>query len=77
MYGIAAGLAAVSYRNAGSSNIVTVSIILGLLGICLESIQWWLPYRSFNPKDILANILGIVAFFILRYICRILVGRIR
>lgn len=38
------------------------SIFLGLLfAVFLESIQWFLPYRSFNVNDLIANSVGVLA----------------
>ncbi|MDW7679432.1 MAG: VanZ family protein [bacterium] len=33
-------------------------------GILLETIQLWLPYRSFNVFDIVANLSGIMLFYL-------------
>ncbi len=37
----------------------TVAVILLALGFVLEMVQWRLPYRSFEPADLLANATGV------------------
>jgi VanZ family protein len=32
-------------------------------GLLIEGIQYFIPYRSFNPLDIMANMSGILAAF--------------
>jgi VanZ family protein len=36
-----------------------VALALITLGIALELVQWTLPYRSFEPADMLANAVGV------------------
>jgi glycopeptide antibiotics resistance protein len=36
-----------------------------LFSVFLEIIQRYLPYRTFNPKDIIANALGIFSFVVI------------
>lgn len=36
-----------------------------LYGVACEAIQLFIPYRSFNPVDIAANVLGIGLFYVL------------
>lgn len=49
--------------NAAFHNTLFPFKMLGLIliyGTVLELIQYFLPYRTFNPLDILANIIGVV-----------------
>ena len=31
------------------------------LGFLMEMVQWWLPYRFFEPADLVANAVGVAA----------------
>jgi len=44
--------------------ISVIGVLLFVLGTGLEILQAYLPYRTFNPKDIAANILGLGAGFL-------------
>ncbi len=41
-----------------------------LYGVVCEVIQLYIPYRSFNPVDIAANVLGMVLFYVLYIFCK-------
>ena len=45
------------------SFVVWTGLLVFLYGVILEVVQFYLPYRTFNPKDIIANTLGIFFFF--------------
>jgi len=59
MYSIVAILSWIAFRKSRIRIILILGSSLLILGICLEFIQLYLPYRTFNPKDILANITGL------------------
>ena len=42
--------------------VVAASVIV--LGMLLEAIQWRLPYRMFDPADLIANLIGVASGFI-------------
>ncbi|MHB2149515.1 VanZ family protein [Calditrichota bacterium LG25] len=37
-----------------------IGMVVLLWGIGLEAVQYWLPYRSFNVFDMLANVCGVL-----------------
>jgi VanZ family protein len=39
--------------------------VVFLIGMLLEGAQYFVPYRSFNPLDLIANLCGIALFAIL------------
>ncbi len=43
--------------------VVAAGVIV--LGMLLEAIQWQLPYRMFDPSDLIANLIGVVAGFMI------------
>ena len=42
------------------------------MGVALEVVQFYVPRRSFNPKDILSNGLGLAGF----YMCHVIYNKI-
>ncbi len=40
---------------------LVILVLIGILGICLEWLQMAVLERTFNPDDILGNVLGLVA----------------
>lgn len=36
-----------------------------LYGVASEVVQYWIPYRSFNINDMLANLIGVAAGFVI------------
>jgi len=42
-----------------------VALFLLALGLVLEMVQWRLPYRFFEPADLLANATGVMVGFVL------------
>ena len=32
----------------------------GVIGVVAESVQYWIPYRSFNPSDMMFNLAGVL-----------------
>ena len=63
-YLIAAVLSWIAFRNHNAWVISIIGLLLFVLGTGLEILQAYLPYRTFNPKDIAANILGLGAGFL-------------
>ena len=31
-----------------------------ILAVCAEGLQYWIPYRSFNPMDMIFNVTGVL-----------------
>ncbi len=60
-YLIATILSWIAFRHHHNRMIFIIGILLFVLGIGLETLQIYLPYRTFNPKDIAANTLGLFA----------------
>lgn len=56
-----------SYANDKLNPLMHIIMINITLGLCLEFVQYLLPYRSFNILDIYGNLIGIglALFFIL------------
>jgi len=63
-YFVAAGLMYWAYRRDSLSFILFCGLIIFMFSVILESVQLWVPDRTFNPVDIAANGLGI-GFFVL------------
>lgn len=62
-------------KNGKSSKLIAVAFVSSVsLGILLEGLQYLLPYRTFNPYDILANMTGalfaLVVFYAYKRISR-------
>ena len=36
-------------------------VLVPVLGVVIEAIQYFLPYRAYNPVDILANMCGVIS----------------
>lgn len=51
-----------SFRLKGTVFLLLSSFLVFLYGIALEIVQFYLPYRTFNPRDITANAFGIILF---------------
>jgi VanZ family protein len=64
MYLITAILSWKAFHKSGTRIIISIASALFILGLCLEIIQIWLPYRTFNSMDIGANIIGLVAGYV-------------
>ncbi len=58
-YFIATLLCSKAFRKVSFNFILTSVVIISLYGILLEVVQLFLPYRTFNYYDILANFVGI------------------
>ena len=50
--------------------VIITFIALFLLGIVFEIVQIYVPHRTFNPKDIAANGLGLAGV----YVCNMLIS---
>lgn len=52
------------FRDRETFLIIAISLIAAF---CLEGIQYFLPYRRFNPLDLLSNLIGVTisSFFIM------------
>ena len=54
----------IGFREYGIKIILKIGFALLLINISLELVQIYLPYRTFNPKDIVANTAGLVSGYI-------------
>lgn len=63
-YFIAASLCYFSYRRNTIKFVLFSSLLLFLFSLILELVQFILPYRTFNIRDVYANAVGIILFFI-------------
>jgi len=68
---IAGALYFLSFGNKRQRIVIITFISLFMLGILFEIVQIYVPHRTFNPKDIVANGLGLAGV----YVCNKLVGR--
>ncbi|MCK4817315.1 VanZ family protein, partial [bacterium] len=62
-YFIAGALYFLAFGNKRQKSIFITFIALFLLGVLFEIVQTYVPNRSFNPKDIAANGLGLAGFY--------------
>ena len=69
-YFVAGALYFVAFRNNRQRVVLITFFALFLLGVLFEIVQIYVPHRSFNPKDIAANGLGLAAV----YVCWQLIG---
>jgi VanZ family protein len=44
---------------------VWAGLLIFLFSVVLEIVQFYLPYRTFNVYDVVANGVGILSFFII------------
>jgi VanZ family protein len=70
-YFIAALLLILAFGKKGQAYLLIALIALFLLGILFEIAQLRIPKRSFNPVDIAANGIGLVAFYVCYHLTRI------
>jgi len=61
-YFIGALLCYYAFKFSGITSIFLSGFSVFLWGVVLEIVQIWMPYRNFNPADIVANTFGITAF---------------
>jgi len=61
-YFIAALLCHYNFRRDEIYFVLLSGFILFLYGVVLEVIQFFLPYRTFNIKDVVANASGVIIF---------------
>ncbi len=66
-YFIAGALCHMAFPNR-SARIFFMILAIFSMGVALEVVQFYVPGRSFNPKDILSNGLGLFGFYVLRMI---------
>ena len=64
-YFIAAGLLYWAYRRDSISFILFCGFLIFVFSVVLKIVQFWLPFRTFNPVDIVANGLGVGLFVLL------------
>lgn len=64
-YFIAALLCYYGFIRNGISFILLSAFSVFLFGVVLEIVQLYLPYRTFNIRDIVANTSGIILFILL------------
>ena len=62
-YFVASSLCYWAFRKETLFFILFSCFSIFLFSVVLEIVQLYLPYRTFNPKDIAANALGIFFFF--------------
>lgn len=63
-YFIGAVLCFYSFRLRGIGFVILAGIGVFLFGVIFEVAQLWIPYRTFNPMDIVANGAGAGLFII-------------
>jgi VanZ family protein len=61
-YFTGAALGWVTFRNSGKKLLLWVPAGLILVGAVLEATHHFIPARTFNPYDIVGNVLGVVLF---------------
>ena len=59
-FGVMTLLAIVAGRELVKWKRFLLLAFLPLFGIVIEALQYYLPYRTFNPLDILANVCGVL-----------------
>jgi len=64
-YFIGAVLCFYSFRLEGIGFVLLAGIGVFIFGVIFEVVQLWIPYRTFNPMDIVANGAGAGLFIIL------------
>ncbi len=52
----------------GNKSLLLASLISICVGVAMETIQYFLPYRTFNPYDLVANGLGVLSAVILIFL---------
>jgi len=63
-YFIAGALYFLSFGNKRQRIVIITLISLFMLGVLFEIVQIYVPHRTFNPKDIAANRLGLAGVFV-------------
>ena len=63
-YFIGAVLCFYSFKFEGIIYVILTGAGIFLFGAIFEVVQLWLPYRSFNPVDMVANGVGVGVFII-------------
>ncbi len=63
-YFIAGALYFLAFEKKGQKVIIITFIALFLMGVLFEIVQIHVPNRSFNPKDIAANGLGLAGIYL-------------
>ena len=59
MFGWIYVLGRITNRNAFSKNQISILIsVILVLSVCLELVQIFIPYRAFNPVDLVYNLIG-------------------
>lgn len=64
-YFIGAFLCYYSFRLNGIVYLLLSCFSIFLYSVVLEIVQFYLPYRTFNPRDIAANAFGIILFVLI------------
>lgn len=64
-YFIGALLCNYAFRRNGIIFILLSGFSVFLYSLALEIVQFYLPYRTFNPRDIVANAFGIILFVLI------------
>ena len=63
-YFIAGALYFLSFGNKRQRIVLITFLALFMLGVLFEIVQIYVPHRTFNPKDIAANGLGLAGVYI-------------
>jgi len=63
-YFIAGALYVLAFGNKRQKVVLITFFALFLLGVLFEIVQIYVPHRTFNPKDIAANGLGLAGFYV-------------
>ncbi|MCJ7716277.1 MAG: VanZ family protein [Anaerolineales bacterium] len=63
-YFIAGALYLLAFGNKRQRVVLVTFFVLFLLGVLFEIVQIYVPHRTFNPKDIAANGLGLAGVYV-------------
>jgi len=64
-YFVAALLCYFAYKREGTLFILMFGFLIFFYSFAIEALQFFLPYRTFNIKDVVANASGIILFTII------------
>jgi VanZ family protein len=62
-YFAGSALARAAFGQKGRWEVVVIPLGLLTLGALLEAAHYFIPARTFNPTDILGNVLGVLLFY--------------
>jgi len=58
----------VRYQIAGVSFVVWAGLLIFIFSVVLEVVQFYLPHRTFNVYDVVANSIGIGTFCLISFV---------